>query len=138
MHRILGIDHIVLRVVDADSMERFYCAALGCAVMRREEKVGLIQLRAGAALIDLVPVDGELGREGGAAPGAQGRNLDHFCLRVEPFDADSLRNHLAGFGVEAGPAKSRVGAGGRGDSIYFNDPEGNRIEFKGPGDGVME
>ncbi len=138
MHRILGIDHIVLRVVDAVDMERFYCDALGCEVVRREEKVGLIQLRAGAALIDLVPVDGELGRDGGAAPGAEGRNLDHFCLRVEPFDPDSLRGHLAGFGVEAGPVKSRVGAEGRGDSIYFNDPEGNRIEFKGPADGVME
>ncbi len=138
MHRILGIDHIVLRVVDADAMERFYCAALGCTVVRREEKVGLIQLRAGAALIDLVPVDGELGREGGAAPGEEGRNLDHFCLRVEPFDGDALRGHLAGFGVEAGPVTSRVGAEGRGNSLYFDDPEGNRIEFKGPADGVME
>ena len=42
--------------------------------------------RAGSALIDLVPVDGQLGRAGGAAPGKEGRNLDHFCLRIEPFD----------------------------------------------------
>lgn len=132
MWRIKGIDHIVLRVADAEAMVRFYCEALGCTVERREDEIGLVQLRAGAQLIDIVPVDGVLGREGGAAPGAGGRNLDHFCLRVEPFEPDAIRAHLASFGVEAGPVKDRLGAEGMGRSIYLNDPEGNRIEIKGP------
>ena len=46
----------------------------------------LIQLRAGSALIDIVPVEGGLGRAGGAPPGEEGRNMDHFCLRLERFD----------------------------------------------------
>lgn len=132
MFKIQAIDHIVLRVVDLDRMLAFYCDALGCAVERRKDDIGLIQHRAGSAMIDLVPVDSELGRQGGVAPGAEGRNLDHFCLRIDPFDADSIRDHLAGFGIEAGPVKSRYGAEGLGPSIYIEDPEGNVVELKGP------
>ena len=135
MIRILGIDHIVLRVAELDRMLAFYCEVLGCIVERRHDEIGLVQLRAGAALIDLVPVDSELGRPGGAAPGAQGRNLDHFCLRVEPFDERSIRAHLSSHGIEAGPVKRRYGAEGVGPSIYIADPEGNVVELKGPGDG---
>ena len=136
MFRILGIDHIVLRVTDGAAMTRFYCEALGCTVERREEEIGLVQLRAGAALIDLVPVDGVLGREGGAAPGKEGRNLDHVCLRVEPFEPEAIHARLAAFGIVAGPVKRRYGAEGMGSSIYFDDPEGNRVELKGPAEGT--
>jgi catechol 2,3-dioxygenase-like lactoylglutathione lyase family enzyme len=129
---IIGIDHIVLRIADLDRMLAFYCGALGCRVERREDEIGLIQLRAGSALIDLVPVDSELGRAGGAAPGAEGRNLDHFCLRIEPFDAEAIADYLDRRGITAGPVKTRYGAGGRGPSIYIEDPEGNVIELKGP------
>lgn len=110
----------------------FYCEALGCTVERRQDEIGLIQLRAGSALIDLVPVHGKLGRVGGAAPGKEGRNLDHFCLRIEPFDQTALRDHLARHGYEAGPVEQRFGAEGEGPSIYVTDPEGNVVEFKGP------
>lgn len=132
MLKLQGIDHLVLRVVDLDRMVRFYVDALGCSVERRQDAIGLVQLRAGRSLIDLVPVDGKLGRMGGAAPGAQGRNLDHFCLRVDPFDEAALRAHLAAHGVEAGKTESRYGAEGEGPSIYLCDPEGNVVELKGP------
>ena len=94
MIHIRELDHIVLRVVDLDKILNFYCGALGCTVERRQEAVGLIQLRAGRSLIDLVPVNGKLGEAGGAAPSAEGRNLDHFCLRVEPLDAEAIRTYL--------------------------------------------
>jgi len=79
-----------------------------------------------------VPVDGALGRAGGAPPGAEGRNLDHFCFRVEPFDEAALRGHLAAHGIEAGPVAPRYGAEGEGPSLYVTDPEGNVGELKGP------
>jgi catechol 2,3-dioxygenase-like lactoylglutathione lyase family enzyme len=126
------LDHLVLRVVDLERMLAFYCGALGCAVERREDAIGLVQLRAGRALIDLVPVDGELGRAGGAPPGREGRNLDQFCLRVAPFDEAAIRRHLRAHGLEAGPLASRYGAEGRGPSLYLTDPEGNVVELKGP------
>lgn len=132
MFRIRQIDHIVLRIRDLAAMQRFYLDVLGCTVERRQDEIGLVQLRAGQSLIDLVPVDGTLGRAGGAAPGREGRNLDHFCLRVEPFDEAAIRAHLAAFGVNAGPAGPRYGAEGLGPSVYLEDPEGNTVELKGP------
>jgi catechol 2,3-dioxygenase-like lactoylglutathione lyase family enzyme len=129
---IRDIDHLVLRVTDLARMERFYCEVLGCSVEKRQDAIGLIQLRAGRSLLDLVPVDGPLGRAGGAAPGREGRNLDHFCFRVEPFDEVAIRAQLRRFDVEAGPVEPRYGAEGEGPSIYITDPEGNVVELKGP------
>ena len=130
--RIRDIDHLVLRVVDLQRMERFYCDVLGCSIEKRQDAIGLVQLRAGRSLLDLVPVDGPLGRAGGAAPGREGRNLDHFCFRVEPFDEAAIRAQLRRFDVEAGPLEPRYGAEGEGPSIYVTDPEGNVVELKGP------
>ena len=132
MITICDIDHLVLRVSDLDAMLRFYCDALGCAVERRLDSIGLVQLRAGRSLIDLVPVDGPLGRAGGAGPGPQGRNLDHFCLRVEPFDETAIRARLMALGIRVGAVASRYGAQGEGPSLYISDPQGNTVELKGP------
>ena len=130
--KIREIDHVVIRVRDVDRAIAFYCGVLGCAEERRVDKLGLIQLRAGGSLIDLVDVALPLGQQGGASPGAEGRNMDHFCVRVEPFDEAAIRAHLAAHGVEAGPVETRYGAEGNGPSIYLNDPEGNVVELKGP------
>ena len=132
MFQITHLDHLVLRVSDLQATMRFYIDVLGCPVEKIQENLGLYQLRAGSALIDLVPIDGELGRKGGAAPGKEARNLDHFCLRVEPYDADAIIAHLKRHGVEPGPVTSRYGAEGQGPSIYVHDPEGNVVELKGP------
>lgn len=134
MIRVRDIDHLVLRVTDLAQMLRFYGEVLGCALERRDDSLGLIQLRAGRCLIDLVTVDGPLGRAGGAAAAEGGRNLDHFCLRVEPFDPGAIRAFLARHGVSAGELASRYGAQGQGPSMYVSDPEGNVVELKGPPD----
>lgn len=130
--RIREIDHLVLRVADLERMLRFYCDVLGCTVERRRDDLGLVQLRAGRSMLDLVPVDGPIGRRGGPAPAAEGRNLDHFCLAVESFDGEALRRELQALGIAAGPVEMRYGAQGRGPSIYVTDPEGNTVELKGP------
>ncbi|KWR89377.1 VOC family protein [Cupriavidus sp. IDO] len=132
MFRILGIDHLVLRTADVDALRRFYVEVLGCSVEREQPDFGLTQLRAGSGLIDLVSLDGPLGRAGGAGPGAEGRNLDHFCLRIDPFDADALRAWLAQHGVQASAVEQRFGAEGKGPSLYVQDPDGNVVELKGP------
>jgi catechol 2,3-dioxygenase-like lactoylglutathione lyase family enzyme len=129
---IRGFDHIVLRVRDKAAMLAFYEGVLGLTVDRDRPELGLTHIRAGAQMIDLVTLDGPLGRTGGAAPGAEGRNLDHFALQVRPFDEAAIRAHLATHGapiVEEGP---RYGADGDGFSLYVRDPEGNTVELKGP------
>ena len=132
--RIEAIDHVVLRVRDSARVEAFYREVLGCAVERRREDLGLIQLRAGRSLIDLVDVAGPLGSQGGAAPEKDGRNMDHLALRIEPFDEADLRAHLQAHGVEVGEVATRFGAEGDGPSMYITDPEGNTVELKGPPD----
>jgi glyoxylase I family protein len=129
---VRGLDHLVLRVAKLEQTLDFYRDVLGCRVERRQDALGLIQLRAGSSLIDLVPVDGQLGRLGGKAAGAEGRNLDHFCLRIDPFDEAAIRRHLEANGVSPGPTQARYGAEGEGPSIYIADPEGNTVELKGP------
>ena len=127
------IDHVVLRVRELTRSEAFYGQVLGCAVVRRREHLGLVHLRAGASMIDLISLDGTLGRQGGSGPGSEGRNVDHLCLRVEPFDETALVAHLAAHGVPVlGPAEVNFGAEGDGLSLYFKDPDGNTVELKGP------
>jgi len=128
----VGLDHVVLRVSDLDRVQSFYCDVLGCHIEKVQEAIGLTQLRAGSALIDLVDINGEIGRRGGAAAGVQGRNMDHLCLRIEPFEASAIEAHLKAHGVEAGDIVSRYGAEGQGPSMYILDPEGNSVELKGP------
>ena len=130
------IDHVVLRVRDLAAMQAFYCEVLGCTVERRQDGIGLLQLRAGDSLIDLVPVDGKLGRMGGAAPSEEGRNLDHLCLSVMPFEREAIIAHLQAHGVRIGEFGSRYGAEGEGPSQYLSDPEGNVVELKGSPSGA--
>jgi glutathione S-transferase/catechol 2,3-dioxygenase-like lactoylglutathione lyase family enzyme len=132
MIQVRGLDHVVLRVADLERALAFYRDVLGCAVEKRQDELGLVQLRAGRSLIDLVPVDGPIGRSGGAGPGKEGRNVDHFCLRVDPFDEAAIRAGQRLHGVDAGPLASRYGAEGQGPSLYLDDPDGNVVELKGP------
>jgi glyoxylase I family protein len=126
------IDHVVLRAIDMEVMRRFYCDVLGCREERRQDEIGLVQLRAGASLIDLVVVNGKLGRHGGAPPGREGHNMDHLCLRVDNYDEQAILAHLEAHDVRIGELGSRYGAKGEGPSIYLYDPQGNMVELKGP------
>ena len=124
--RIRNLDHVVLRVRDMERALAFYTGVLGCREERRLEEIGLVQLRAGAALIDLVP--GE--------PEPEGANMDHFAVRITPFDEAGIRAWLAEHGIETEAALPRYGAEGTGPSIYIRDPDGNTVELKGPPTGL--
>ncbi|MEE2690291.1 MAG: VOC family protein [Pseudomonadota bacterium] len=130
--RLKGLDHVVLRVADLERSLAFYIGALGCTLEKEQKAIGLVQLRAGRSLIDLVPVSGRLGSMGGAPPGAEGRNLDHFALAIEPYDEAALRAHLERLGIEVPESGMRYGAEGEGPSVYVRDPDGNVVELKGP------
>lgn len=132
MINIRDIDHVVLRTTRLQAMLDFYRQILNCRDERLEEDLGLYQLRAGSALIDIVPVDSPLGQDGGAAPGREGHNMDHVCLRVAPFDGQGILDFLDARQVSRSAIERRYGAEGFGPSIYIYDPEGNRVELKGP------
>jgi len=119
---IKNIDHVVLHVADLNRAIAFYREVLGCREERRVESLPLVQLRAGSCLIDLVP----------AADGPRGANMEHFALRIEPFDAEAIAAHLQRHGVAPGEVAVRYGAEGNGPSLYIEDPDGNTVELKGP------
>lgn len=128
---ITAIDHLVLRTAHADALTHFYCSVLGCTVERdMSEALGLIQLRAGTALIDIVAVDSELGLVGGGPPTKKDNNLDHLCLRIEPFSEQAVIRYLNLHQIEHGVFTERYGAGGFARSIYIKDPDGNTVELR--------
>jgi glyoxylase I family protein len=120
--RIERIDHVVLRVRDLAAMVRFYEQALGFTVERTLENIHLVQMRAGASMLDLIQ---------GTRP-VEGGNMDHLCFRIEPFDRDAIAARLSPLGIALGETVDRYGAEGTGPSVYFDDPEGNQVELKGP------
>jgi glyoxylase I family protein len=129
--RIREIDHVVIRCADLEKMIAFYRDALNCPIAKEQRDLGLVQMRAGRSLIDLLAAGAKIDRPENGEPGA-GRNMDHLCLRVEPFDANALRAHFEKHGARIGEQARRYGAEGFGPSLYLFDPEDNMIELKGP------
>lgn len=130
MITIVGLDHLVLRTDKLDAMLNFYHRILGCHIERTLPTLGLTQLRAGHALIDLVTVESELGQLGGKVPQQNGRNIDHFCLQIKADSENELLGYLHDHGIETEPFVERYGAQGFGRSIYVTDPQGNIVELK--------
>ena len=131
MLEVAGIDHIVLRTTKLQAMLDFYCDILGCKIERQSSPdIGIIQLRAGNALIDLLVVDNRSGKLDDDAPTQMERNMDHFCLQLKPILEENLKAHLESHGVKVGEFAERYGAQGLGNSIYINDPEGNTVELR--------
>jgi catechol 2,3-dioxygenase-like lactoylglutathione lyase family enzyme len=124
------IDHVVIRAVNAAELVAFYVDAIGCKLAWDRPELGLTHLEAGDAMVDIISIDGPLGTKGVSLAAGPGRNVDHLCLRIAPFDYDALRAHFEAFGIAIAPAQTRYGAQGQGLSIYLTDPEGNGIEFK--------
>lgn len=129
---IKQLDHIVLRVQDMQASLDFYTRTLGCRIEKRRDDLGMIHLGAGTSMIDLVDARGPLGIQGGGLADPRHRNLDHFCLRIAPFDESRILAFLHSAGIKAEKAVSRYGAEGDGLSIYCFDPDGNQVELKGP------
>lgn len=122
---ITKLDHVVLTAKAPEQLEAFYMDVLGCTREMHQKGNRLIHLRAGTALVDIVPA-----QEDNAI--ADRKNMEHLCLRVEPFDAVAIMDHLDRHGIEHTELLNHYGADGRGPSIYLQDPEGNRVELKGP------
>jgi catechol 2,3-dioxygenase-like lactoylglutathione lyase family enzyme len=129
MMQPIGIDHVVIRVSDLPGMTAFYRDILGCEVAHRQDRIGLVHLRAGPSLIDLVDINGPLVEAGERE--RKGANMDHLCLRIADFDIERIAIELAAKGVALGPIGERFGSTGEATSLYLTDPEGNGLELRG-------
>ena len=129
--KLEGLDHVVLLVRDMTEAQRFYEHVLGCTIDRSLPEYGMLQLRAGASLIDLVDIGSSQG-EWGRPEIEGGRNMDHVCISTGPCEEQAMRAHLARHGVAIVEEGIRYGAAGDGMSFYICDPSGNQIELKSP------
>ncbi len=121
----LGLDHVVVRVADMERALAFYSGVLGWPEERRVESIGLVQLRAGRSMVDLIPRPAD-------APSVGAGNMDHFAVRIAPWNPDAIRAYLQAHGFAPADPAMRGGAEGSGWSIYVDDPDGNTVELKGP------
>jgi glyoxylase I family protein len=129
--QLRGVDHVALRVRSLDRSIAFYCSVLRCEVAARNEDAGIVHLRAGAQMIDLIWLEGRMGKSGGAEPRVEARNMHHICLAYEPHDSDALFAYLDAQKIEhSAKPQDNLGAGGQGTSVYLADPDENLIEVK--------
>src|SRR5262249_14497818 len=120
MFKPLGIDHVVLRVRDQARSQRFYEDVLGCTLAKFNERISLIHLRFGEALIDLLPATE-------AGPGGPG----HLRLSIPSDHLQAAATELREKSVALeGDVVQRFGAFGDGPSLYLRDPDGHMIELK--------
>lgn len=121
------IDHVLLIVKGLERALVFYRDVLGCRIVDSLPEYGMVELRAGGSMIDLVDIGA---REGAwARPDvAGGRNVDHLCLAISGASEPTLRAHLAAHAVEIVEEDARED----GLSLYVRDPSGNTIELKSP------
>lgn len=126
-----GIDHVAIRVRDLEASTGFYCDVLGCGILARNEAAGIVHLKAGSQVIDLVWLEGRMGKLAGAAPRTDARNMHHFCLTCAPFDFKALSARLDALNIErSAQPQTNLGAEGNGTSLYVLDPDGNLVELK--------
>jgi len=139
---ILNLDHLVLRTRDLPRLRDFYLE-LGCSIERdRRADLGMIQLRIGTSMLDIVDVHGPIGQSGGKGGATDDnldhgnldhRNLDHYAVRIEPYDEVAILAFCEARGIQAeAPSFPLLGADGYGPAVYITDPDGNRLELKGP------
>jgi glyoxylase I family protein len=128
---LVGLDHVVFLVDDMPKALRFYRDVLGCQDGYTYPRLGMEQLWCGASLIVLWDTT-HPGGKGAIPPVSGGRNVDHVCINLSPFDHDAMRAHLAAHNVEIVNEAFHGGARGMGNSFYVLDPFGNKLELKGP------
>ncbi len=117
---VVALDHVVLRSTEPQQLAEFY-SGLFHAPVEREVGDFLWQIRVGESLLDIIRSQ---------APTQGPANMDHYCLRINPYDEKQLLAYLQEAGVEAQAAGEIYGAQGIGPSVYFTDPAGNRVELK--------
>ena len=119
--RVVGMDHIVLKVRDPEISLRWYTEVLGLEPERLEEwrsqQAPFVSVRIDpTTVIDLF--EGE----------PDGVNMDHVALVVEQVDLRALADS-GRVDVVAGPSRL-WGAQGYGEGLYVTDPDGHVIELR--------
>ena len=124
-----AIDHVVLIVDDLERAVKWFAEVVGATEEHSLRQFGMVQLRAGASMIDLVDAASEKGEW--ARPKVDGgRNMDHLCLEIGPVTKAAMEAHLQKHELAVEETGWRSGAKGQGYSWYIRDPWDHQIELK--------
>jgi catechol 2,3-dioxygenase len=122
--KVKALGHVVLRVTDCARAEQFYNGVLGlpiCAHFDRDGMKMAFFTLGNHHDFAVMEVSGEGGAQGPSAVG-----LDHVAFNIEG-GLDELREaraKLLAAGVSSIPIDHEVSK-----SLYFEDPDGNGVEF---------
>jgi catechol 2,3-dioxygenase len=121
--KLEGIGHCAIIVKDVEAMSSFYQQVLGFDILERDPAHGgvFMQLAGTSHLIDLFPADMV-----GGTPSAGGSPLLHIGFRVASYQRlreahDALLENDVKIRAMLDHTNQR--------SVYFADPEGNRLEI---------
>jgi catechol 2,3-dioxygenase len=116
------LGHIVLKVRDAARSRDFYTSTLGLKVSHEDLARGAVFLSFGREHHELALFQGATGE----APDASQPGLHHIAWQLGSFEELKAAYHeLKALGV---PVESTV-EHNVSRSVYFNDPDGNRVEL---------
>ena len=124
MMQLKEIGHVLLRVLDLERSKKFYSEVLGFQVLEEDPEHGgtFMALKGQSHAIDLFQVkDADAAQR--QTPGVRG--LGHIAFRVDRRG----RSRTPTLAPEHGVAISRTIDHVSQKSIYFDDPDGNTLEF---------
>jgi catechol 2,3-dioxygenase-like lactoylglutathione lyase family enzyme len=117
------LDHVVIAVSDWERSNAFYRDVLGAEILSRGPgfvyRFGTQQLNVHGPGVEPYPVAANPVRPG---------NSDLCFVWPGPIEAAIAHLEARGVAVESGP-NDTFGAGDRGTSVYFRDPDGSLLEF---------
>ena len=125
MSKAARLDHCVIAVSDWEASNAFYRDVVGAEILdagpgRFAYRIGDTQLNVHGPGVDVGSLVGRLP----VRPG----NSDLCFVWRGPIEAAVEHLEATGVSVESGPMNT-FGAGGRGTSVYFRDPDGSLLEF---------
>ena len=121
MAKINKVGHVVLNVSDLDTSMAFYTAALGMEIMAHNTERQMAFLSFGTQHHDIALCQAPAGAERGVL------GINHIAMQIEG-GAEEL-SQLYGRLLKAGAQIDRTTEHSTTLSVYFFDPDGNRLEI---------
>jgi catechol 2,3-dioxygenase-like lactoylglutathione lyase family enzyme len=110
--RVEQLNHVTLFVRDVRKSVQFYQELLGMPVLT-EQSPGM-NLQAGTGFVGIYP-----------SPRPAAGSINHFCLGMKNFDADTVLKQLTDRGL-----KARIRLRGDTKELYFEDPDNIRVQLQ--------
>jgi catechol 2,3-dioxygenase len=127
MSAIKGLGEFALRVTDLDRMQEFYSKTVGLELLRRFPAMAFFRVAAGVAghtqILALFDRSSEPDYQ---SPLGARTTVDHLAFGIQREDFATEKARLESLGISVTTAEHEWV---HWRSLYFLDPEGNRVEL---------